>query len=656
MKTHLARVSTSLRLAPQVVVSRKFESMEDPVAEQDANYAYEYGPLNPRQIRLLRLKDSDKLELSIDVVDLNSNPHYVALSYAWEGQTPHHRISCGSSSYILVTDSVLSMLRFWHAAREEDGVLPIWIDAVCINQSDTSEKSIQVQLMSRIYTQARQVWISLGDGNELLEQVVEHATPIRDLLCLLLYTIETRTSFDLSQLPGPQWVGLGDLFMAPWFNRVWTMQEAILASDLRLRVGTKSCDFGIISQVAEVAIKLHFVDVLFPHGRAQEGEPKTMYFHAAFRLAMMIRYAKVWPDVVMRYDDPDVFWIWLRISRWKLCSDPRDRIFGLLGIVPAEIRRRLTVDYSLSFAQVSQQFARACIDIYGPGTILYHCLATDPVPGSPSWVPNFAASMSLEWFANNPAFCASKAPEVCHSISEAGAGQILVLHGHIVDEVKSVGPSCVPWATTLDPEWEANTREIRDSDPDWAFENLEALFHVTMPKETSKTILEFEEECLALALSAYGDQQAALQAHFATLTAEMPNTHAGMLPWTMETYHSWKRHFLHQDPCKADVLEYWRSGGDRTAIVNLFCVFEAVEKNLRQRAYFSTYQGRVGLGSSLVQTGDLVCIFTGFKTPFLLRKAPTEGHYQLMDEAYVHGIMYGETEQTETEEVAFEIE
>lgn len=630
--------------------------MERPVTGQDAACSYVYGPLDPQQIRLLRIQNSDSLELSIEVVDLDSRPEYVALSYAWEMQIPCHRITCGSSSYVLVTDSVLSMLKFWHAAQDKRSPLPIWIDAVCINQSDTCEKSIQVQLMSRIYSQARQVWISLGDGNELLEQVIEHATAIRDLLCLLLFTIQTRTSFDFSQLPGAQWVGLGDLFMAPWFNRVWTMQEAILASDLHLRVGTKSCNFEIISQIAEVAIKLDFVDVLFPHGRTQEGEPKTLQFHAAFRLAMMIRQANLWPDVVLRYDDPQLFWIWLRISRFKLCSDPRDRVFGLMGIVPAEIQRRLTVDYTFTFGEVSELFARACIDVFGPKTILYHCRATDLVPDCPSWVPNLARNMSLQWFENNPAFCASRTPDVVHRLRESEDKKRLVLRGYIVDEVNSVGPSCMPWATTMDPEWESKTREIRDSDPDWAFDNLDALFHITMPKETSDAILEFEEKCLSLARSSYADEETALKAHFATLTAEMPNMHPGMPPWTIQTYHSWKKHFLYRDPCKADVLEYWRPGGDRTAIVNLMCVSEVVEQNLRHRAYFSTARGRVGLGSSLVRAGDLVCVFKGFRTPFLLRRTAVGGKYTLMDEAYVHGTMYGEAEEAETDDIAFEIE
>lgn len=434
------------------------------------------------------------------------------------------------------------------------------------------------------------------------------------------------------------------------------MQEAILASNLRLRVGAKSCDYGIISQVAEAEIKLHLVEILFPYGRTQEGEPKTTQFNAAFRLATMVRQEKMHPDELTGYDDPQLFWIWLRISRSKLCSHPRDRIFGLLGIVPDEIRKRVAVDYTLSFEQVSEHFARACIDVFGRETILYHCKATDSLPVCPSWVPNLATNMNLQWFENNPAFCASRVSEICHSLLEADDGPRLVLHGYVVDEVKSVGPSCMPWATTMDPEWESSTRAIRDSDPDWAFEDLEALFQVTMLKETSDAILEFEEKCLALARSAYADEEMALKAHFATLTAELPNTHPGALPWTIETYHSWKKHCLHQDSCKADVLEYWRPGGDRAAIINVWCVSEMVEQNLRYRAYFSTARGRVGFGSSLVRTGDLICVFNGFRTPFLLRRAAVEGRYKLMDESYVHGIMYGEAEQTETEDIAFETE
>jgi hypothetical protein len=59
-----------------------------------------------------------------------------------------------------------------------------------------------------------------------------------------------------------------------------------------------------------------------------------------------------------------------------------------------------------------------------------------------------------------------------------------------------------------------------------------------------------------------------------------------------------------------------------------------------RRSFFQTTQGYLGLGPDTLQTGDVVCILFGGRCPFVLR--PKEGFYQLIGEAYVHGIMYGE--------------
>ena len=54
----------------------------------------------------------------------------------------------------------------------------------------------------------------------------------------------------------------------------------------------------------------------------------------------------------------------------------------------------------------------------------------------------------------------------------------------------------------------------------------------------------------------------------------------------------------------------------------------------------------IGLGSRLVRHGDVICIFLGAPTPFILRKATSSGKeppsYQLVGECYIHGLMNGE--------------
>ncbi|KAK1762744.1 hypothetical protein QBC33DRAFT_599931 [Phialemonium atrogriseum] len=61
------------------------------------------------------------------------------------------------------------------------------------------------------------------------------------------------------------------------------------------------------------------------------------------------------------------------------------------------------------------------------------------------------------------------------------------------------------------------------------------------------------------------------------------------------------------------------------------------------RCLFRTRKGYLGLGSHEPQSGDLVCIFFGGAVPFLLRRRDGGSGYELVGDAYVHGVMQGET-------------
>jgi hypothetical protein len=58
------------------------------------------------------------------------------------------------------------------------------------------------------------------------------------------------------------------------------------------------------------------------------------------------------------------------------------------------------------------------------------------------------------------------------------------------------------------------------------------------------------------------------------------------------------------------------------------------------RSYFTTKKGYMGIGSNALETGDIVYVLFGGKVPYILR--PKNGYYQLVGDAYVHGIMEGE--------------
>lgn len=69
--------------------------------------------------------------------------------------------------------------------------------------------------------------------------------------------------------------------------------------------------------------------------------------------------------------------------------------------------------------------------------------------------------------------------------------------------------------------------------------------------------------------------------------------------------------------------------------------------DMHGRRPFITEQGYVGIGLEAAVPGDMIVIFAGGEFPYVIREHPDpagglSGTLQLVGEAYVHGVMYGE--------------
>jgi hypothetical protein len=86
-------------------------------------------------------------------------PTYQALSYEWGDPN-------GKPQTILLNGQPFEIRENLHQAlqcmRPHISGVPMWIDAICINQTDTNEKNHQVRMMSVIYEQASIVRVWLG--------------------------------------------------------------------------------------------------------------------------------------------------------------------------------------------------------------------------------------------------------------------------------------------------------------------------------------------------------------------------------------------------------------------------------------------------------------------------------------------------------------
>ena len=94
------------------------------------------------------------------------SPKYEALSYTWGTDTNPSTILVDEGPEKPVTalgvgPNLMEALRHLQPGDATTTRI-LWIDAICINQADTMEKSVQVQLMGSIYKQAHRVVIWLG--------------------------------------------------------------------------------------------------------------------------------------------------------------------------------------------------------------------------------------------------------------------------------------------------------------------------------------------------------------------------------------------------------------------------------------------------------------------------------------------------------------
>lgn len=174
-------------------------------------YVYDTLP-STWAIRVLRLEPGqpdDPLKGSLDAVDLRDFTGCWALSYVWGDAARHGIVDLGGHAPI--TRSLDEALRRF---RGSERITVLWVDAVCIDQSNIDERGHQVALMGRICNDAERVvaWLGPDPGNYADECFADLRNDTGQAL-------EPREAQELSLL----------MRNCEWFSRLWVVQEITLA-------------------------------------------------------------------------------------------------------------------------------------------------------------------------------------------------------------------------------------------------------------------------------------------------------------------------------------------------------------------------------------------------------------------------------------------
>ena len=574
---------------------------------------YQYRALeNATEIRLLRLCTPKPgsiraegwpwPECEIFHTTIAEAGDYVAISYSWGPLVDSFPIIVKPGRCLQITRSAfLALGQLRYRARP----LPIWIDQLCIDQYDLSERKHQVSIMDRIYAQASETHVWLGDSDDSTDTAFEFIDRVSrakvDLKTISEAYYEAGRAKVLSrlaqhdllrELPDADDAGflaLLKLFESPWFTRLWTFQEIFVSSYVTFLAGRHHCSLHEL-------LKAMYLCSL------QDTPDGITSLHFLF-LARGFYQNHIRKELIELLN---------ATAPTYSCTDPRDKIYALLNIQSQHRPILVDVDYSLPVRDVYMFFAKGIASQMQSLRIfeLRREAKASNLLDFPSWAPDLSLGITAAPLeaATELKFSASDGRKyIPHS---GGKATEMVVVGKLLDQVHGI----------VDHAFVYQSTDLHE------YLGLNILFpHLTdylanrMPREDSEDSRRTHVE-LVLMRTVTAD---GLIPHGQSSTAEeLVRLAKWLLTQTLSPSSDNQQAVAPKD---SDILSALQ-------LQSAICICRrllVLDKHL------------VALGPQNAQAGDCVCILHGSSVPHLLRPLGNDS-YKLIGQCYVDGVMYGE--------------
>jgi len=361
-----------------------------------------YQPLNVNEIRIIQIKPlaynraqaipESIITCDLERVDLNQKPKYTAISYAWGSGEYDQEIRIRGDQHFIG----LNLAEAVRHIRHETDEISLWADQLSINQKDDIEKSQQVHMMKLIYESALDVIAWLGssvDNSDLVMVALQELAEYDAVPRTQHAPVTSRIVKRISDLSGVAWSEQDVISHLPeafdkfcnrtYWKRLWVIQEFAVCSELIIKCGRFDLQGHEFStawlNVEKLSSKYRFnVDHLgrtllstaksFVSGiatgrRMYREKPRTLLYIMGTNLMLE-----------EDYNHPQ-------------CSDPRDRVFSLLGLAANKDDYGQFPDYTKPAEDIYEELARAFLreDMLN---ILSCSQFPRNFPALPSWAPD----------------------------------------------------------------------------------------------------------------------------------------------------------------------------------------------------------------------------------------------------------------------------
>jgi hypothetical protein len=535
---------------------------------------------------------------------------YETLSYVWGEPIFAQEITLDGQPYHITSnlESALRQLR----KSDEDRVL--WIDALCIDQTNLDERRVQIGHMKNTYSHCLRDLIWLGPEDKSIVGG--------------LHILKKLEGFNLAEIESMAWQrtkyenkkgGISETWWSPsqkdWsllknvlkhlpiWKRVWIVQEISSAPNVLLVCGSTTLDWAVIEGLLEGGT--HNTDA-FHSPFSHDGSKLTNLFETA----QIIKTQRQISRSLTEGGESSLLDVLSRF-RFTSATDKKDKVFALLGLVSDDLG--IPVDYSQSVVDIYTDTTRRLIHASRNLDII--CQSqwetfgnTERTIGLPSWVPDFSAPgrgrflfAQRSIFQAGPLECPVPSETSGTKISVSGVllGRLDQLPGH--EDFRDIN-------TKPEMTWDQKPR----------FQIFEWACSFGYP--------------LSSATDLYRTGESKFRAFSRTISADCT-----AFPMKRMTEQEIDEAEAVLERCCHDV-----ENGPHLSELISYRMFSELRGHWRFGITDTDLFAMVPVGS---QKGDVVAIVHGGKVPFVLRPVGEDAsqiQYQFVGGAYVHGCMDGE--------------
>ena len=322
---------------------------------------------------------------------------YEAISYCCGNQRIQEEIECNDVP-LRIGRNLCNALKAFRDSYQER---VLWVDEICINQSDLQEKAAQVNLLGFIYPLARSVLVHLGTGAngeagafKLFKEIelecettaasgAQYEVELNKIMERIKNNAVLRTTIQ------KKLNAVRQLMILPYWERVWPIQEVALAQEISFHCGGDSLPLKPILLGLYFAVHyVQFDETQKYQSKHGEGLDHTKHLRATTREHLhsyTLLFNHKYPGRGATIGTISQLFNIVRWQESKLEVDKVYAVASLLGCASEAVS--MQPDYTLSANEAFTEVAFKTVQ--SMGSLDFISLAPSRRPGLPSWVPDW---------------------------------------------------------------------------------------------------------------------------------------------------------------------------------------------------------------------------------------------------------------------------